>query len=71
MMSAKFDKKVKGIEKKFENFSPAAAGAPAEENQLKSFESKDDDDEYTKLLIKQELEEQLKEVHKKIDMIKV
>ena len=43
MMSAKLDKKIKSVEKKFDNFTPAVAGAPApvaEENQLKSFDSK-------------------------------
>ena len=74
MMSAKLDKKIKGVSKQFEsrleNFSPGGKkeGEEPQSHDAKSpkSESNHDDDDYTKLLIKQEIEEHLKDVYLKI-----
>ena len=52
-----------------ENFSPGGTKEgedSPEAKRPKSIESNHDDDDYTKLLIKQEIEEQLKDVYLKI-----
>lgn len=71
MMSAKLDKKIKGVSKQFEsqleNFSPDGTKEPSSPDaKSPKSESNHDDDDYTKLLIRQEIEEQLKDVYLKI-----